>query len=145
LWNTNHQPERVEPAFEASLDRLALNISISVTLHLLFNPVTNRIRRIKTAIPCLRAGQLKFGYAGVERARTKENIVQSNRSAGDNQKFGFPRATVWYFTWVPKRYIETEKHRTVYEPVFASPILPRWFSNQWLADSLFANANLYFL
>ena len=25
LWNTNHRPERVEPAFEASLDRLRLN------------------------------------------------------------------------------------------------------------------------
>src|SRR3954467_12876917 len=25
LWNTNHRPERVEPAFEASLARLGLN------------------------------------------------------------------------------------------------------------------------
>jgi aldehyde reductase len=25
LWNTNHRPERVEPAFEASLERLRLN------------------------------------------------------------------------------------------------------------------------
>src|SRR5579871_245728 len=25
LWNTNHRPERVEPAFEASLDRLGVN------------------------------------------------------------------------------------------------------------------------
>jgi alcohol dehydrogenase (NADP+) len=25
LWNTNHRPERVQPAFEASLDRLRLN------------------------------------------------------------------------------------------------------------------------
>jgi alcohol dehydrogenase (NADP+) len=25
LWNTNHRPERVEPAFQASLDRLRLN------------------------------------------------------------------------------------------------------------------------
>ena len=25
LWNTNHRPERVEPAFEASLDRLGLS------------------------------------------------------------------------------------------------------------------------
>jgi alcohol dehydrogenase (NADP+) len=25
LWNTNHRPERVQPAFEASLDRLGLN------------------------------------------------------------------------------------------------------------------------
>src|SRR6195952_1370779 len=25
LWNTNHRPERVEPAFEESLDRLGLN------------------------------------------------------------------------------------------------------------------------
>src|ERR1700751_3954810 len=25
LWNSNHRPERVEPAFEASLDRLRLD------------------------------------------------------------------------------------------------------------------------
>src|SRR5271169_5381841 len=25
LWNTNHRPERVEPAFEASLDKLQLD------------------------------------------------------------------------------------------------------------------------
>ena len=25
LWNTNHRPERVEPAFKASLDRLRLD------------------------------------------------------------------------------------------------------------------------
>jgi aldehyde reductase len=24
-WNTNHRPERVEPAFQASLNRLGLN------------------------------------------------------------------------------------------------------------------------
>jgi diketogulonate reductase-like aldo/keto reductase len=52
LWNTNHRPERVEPAFEASLARLGLNywISISVTLHLPFNRGTTSIRGIRTAI-----------------------------------------------------------------------------------------------
>ena len=25
LWNTNHRPERVEPAFDASLDKLRLS------------------------------------------------------------------------------------------------------------------------
>ena len=52
LWNSNHRPERVEPAFEASLDRLGLNfwISISFTLHLRFNRATSRIHGIKTAI-----------------------------------------------------------------------------------------------
>src|SRR5277367_2641257 len=25
LWNSNHRPERVEPAFEASLERIGLN------------------------------------------------------------------------------------------------------------------------
>src|SRR6266478_5939361 len=29
LWNTNHRPERVEPAFEASLERLQLSGSLS--------------------------------------------------------------------------------------------------------------------
>jgi aldehyde reductase len=51
LWNSNHRPERVEPAFDASLDRLRLKywISVSFTLHLHFNPGTSRIHGIKTA------------------------------------------------------------------------------------------------
>jgi alcohol dehydrogenase (NADP+) len=35
LWNTNHQPERVEPAFEASMDRLELNY---LDLYLIHTP-----------------------------------------------------------------------------------------------------------
>jgi alcohol dehydrogenase (NADP+) len=35
LWNTNHQPERVEPAFDASLDRLRLNY---LDLYLIHTP-----------------------------------------------------------------------------------------------------------
>src|ERR1700710_839703 len=35
LWNTNHRPERVEPAFEASLDRLRLHY---LDLYLIHNP-----------------------------------------------------------------------------------------------------------
>jgi alcohol dehydrogenase (NADP+) len=35
LWNTNHRPERVEPAFEASLDRLGLNY---LDLYLMHTP-----------------------------------------------------------------------------------------------------------
>ena len=35
LWNTNHRPERVEPAFEASLDRLGLE---SLDLYLIHTP-----------------------------------------------------------------------------------------------------------
>jgi alcohol dehydrogenase (NADP+) len=35
LWNTNHRPERVEPAFEASLDRLRLNY---LDLYLMHTP-----------------------------------------------------------------------------------------------------------
>jgi alcohol dehydrogenase (NADP+) len=50
LWNSNHRPQRVEPAFEASLDRLGLSIwiSISFILHLHFKPATTRTRGIKT-------------------------------------------------------------------------------------------------
>ena len=36
LWNTNHRPERVEPAFEASLDRLGLNYLDLYLIHTLF-------------------------------------------------------------------------------------------------------------
>ena len=35
LWNTNHRPERVEPAFEASLDRLGLEY---LDLYLIHTP-----------------------------------------------------------------------------------------------------------
>ncbi len=35
LWNTNHRPERVEPAFQASLDRLKLNY---LDLYLIHTP-----------------------------------------------------------------------------------------------------------
>jgi diketogulonate reductase-like aldo/keto reductase len=35
LWNTNHRPERVEPAFEASRDRLGLNY---LDLYLIHTP-----------------------------------------------------------------------------------------------------------
>jgi alcohol dehydrogenase (NADP+) len=35
LWNSNHRPERVEPAFEASLDRLRLNY---LDLYLMHTP-----------------------------------------------------------------------------------------------------------
>src|SRR5690348_1453279 len=35
LWNTNHRPERVEPAFQASLNRLGLNY---LDLYLIHTP-----------------------------------------------------------------------------------------------------------
>src|SRR3954470_25056393 len=35
LWNSNHRPERVEPAFAASLDRLGLN---HLDLYLIHTP-----------------------------------------------------------------------------------------------------------
>jgi aldehyde reductase len=35
LWNTNHRPERVAPAFEASMDRLELNY---LDLYLIHTP-----------------------------------------------------------------------------------------------------------
>ena len=42
------------------------------------------------------------------------------------------------FQLVPKQYIETENRLPTHEPVATSPILPRWFYNQWLTDSLVA-------
>jgi len=35
LWNTNHRPERVEPAFEGSMERLGLNY---IDLYLIHTP-----------------------------------------------------------------------------------------------------------
>jgi len=39
LWNSNHRPERVEPAFEASLDRLGLKY---LDLYLIHTPFAFR-------------------------------------------------------------------------------------------------------
>src|SRR6266487_123482 len=39
LWNTNHRPERVEPAFDASLERLGLNY---LDLYLIHTPFAFR-------------------------------------------------------------------------------------------------------
>ena len=52
LWNSNHRPERVKPAFEASLDRLGLNYLDLYLIHtpFAFQPGTSRIRGIETAI-----------------------------------------------------------------------------------------------
>src|SRR4051812_48999279 len=60
LWNTNHRPERVRPAFDASRRRLQLDetIATSSILPLPFNPATSRTRGMSTAgssmIPGLR-------------------------------------------------------------------------------------------
>jgi len=48
LWNSNHRPERVEPAFEASLHRLSVSTSFTLPMH--FNRAMSRIRGIKTAM-----------------------------------------------------------------------------------------------
>jgi alcohol dehydrogenase (NADP+) len=50
LWNTNHRPERVEPAFEASLERLGLKYLDLYQIHtpMHFNLGTTRIQGIKT-------------------------------------------------------------------------------------------------
>jgi alcohol dehydrogenase (NADP+) len=52
LWNSNHRPERVEPAFEASLHRLSIKYLdlylIALPMH--FNRAMSRIRGIKTAM-----------------------------------------------------------------------------------------------
>ena len=52
LWNTNHRPERVEPAFEASLadSRSTIWISTSFTLHSRLNRGTSRIPGMQAAI-----------------------------------------------------------------------------------------------
>ena len=46
---------------------------------------------------------------------------------------------------LPERYIETENRRLTDVPVSTPPILLRWFSNQWLTDSLVAHPYFYFL
>jgi alcohol dehydrogenase (NADP+) len=50
LWNTNHRPERVEPAFEASLNRLGLNYLDLYLIHtpFAFQPGDNQDPRDKT-------------------------------------------------------------------------------------------------
>jgi len=43
LWNTNHRPERVKPAFDASRRRLQVDY-VDCTPPLPFDPATSRIR-----------------------------------------------------------------------------------------------------
>ena len=47
LWNSNHRPERVKPAFEASLDRLGLNYLDLYLIHtpFVFQPGDEQDRR----------------------------------------------------------------------------------------------------
>ena len=52
LWNTNHRPERVKPAFEASLKKLQLDFVDLYLIHtppLPSNPETIKTRGIQTA------------------------------------------------------------------------------------------------
>lgn len=46
LWNTNHRPERVKPAFDASRRRLQLDYVDCYLIHTLlpFDPATSRTR-----------------------------------------------------------------------------------------------------
>ena len=52
LWNSNHRPERVGPAFEASLERLGLKYLDLYLIHtpFAFRPGDDRIRGIKTGM-----------------------------------------------------------------------------------------------
>lgn len=50
-----------------------------------------------------------------------------------------------YIAWLPDWYIEAENPRHPGRPVSTSPVLPRWFLNQWLTDSLSAHASFDFL
>ena len=51
LWNNNHRPERVKPAFEASLERLQLDYVDLYLIHtpLPSNPETSKTRGMRTA------------------------------------------------------------------------------------------------
>ena len=51
LWNTNHRPERVKPAFDASRRRLQLDYINCYLIHLPlpFNPATSRTRATSAA------------------------------------------------------------------------------------------------
>jgi len=50
LWNTNHRPERVKPAIDASLRRLRLDYVDCYLIHtpFAFQPATNRTRGTST-------------------------------------------------------------------------------------------------
>jgi alcohol dehydrogenase (NADP+) len=51
LWDSNHRPERVEPAFQSSLDRLKLDYLDLYLIHTpyAFQPGKSRIHAIKMA------------------------------------------------------------------------------------------------
>ena len=52
LWNTNHRPERVKPAFEASLKRLQLDYIDLYLIHtpFAFQPGDDKTRGTRTAM-----------------------------------------------------------------------------------------------
>lgn len=76
-------------------------------------------------------------------ARTHCPRMLPARAVTFDPNVGPPSATVEDFTWLPKQYTETENRRPTCQPVSASPILPRWFSNQWLTDALVGNQFLF--
>ena len=57
LWNTNHRPERVKPAFDASLRRLQLDY---VDCYLIHTPFAFRARRRAGPEGRARSGDLRF-------------------------------------------------------------------------------------
>jgi hypothetical protein len=83
---------------------------------------------------CLKQNKLKTGHFW----RTPESVLGAG---GSGEASAFLRC----IAWMTKRYIETENRRHKYQPVSSLPILPRWFTNQWVTDSLFAHANFHFL
>src|ERR1035437_8766199 len=75
-------------------------------------------------------------------------VVERKDVEGDGSNVvqcGEPTRILRCIVWLPKQYTETETCRPANEPVPTSPILPRWFSNQWLTDSLVAHPNFHFL
>jgi aldehyde reductase len=76
LWNSNHRPERVEPAFEASLDRLKLNY---LDLYLIHTPFA--FQPGEDQEPRDQNGNIIYdkGVTLIDTWRAMENLVDSGR------------------------------------------------------------------
>ena len=76
LWNTNHRPERVEPAFKASLDRLRLNY---LDLYLIHTPFA--FQPGDEQDPRDRNGNVLYdhGVTLLDTWKTMENLVDHGR------------------------------------------------------------------
>jgi hypothetical protein len=115
----------------------------------------NQARRLSLSPPIIGINPLKILVWLFLRARRGQRVRihcgppvtlrNLERTVWKTVFLGTQRHILRCIAWVPERYIETENRRLADVLVFTASILPRWFANQWLTDSLVVETNFYFL